>query len=153
MTFASSAPLDAVDPDSPRASEQAALAFHLARRAFSVLRLRSAHGEGDHGFVPRLIAIAREKGASAYPGDGSNCWPELLGWLPTHPGSSTTWRRATTSATGRPDPASYRVVRPNDRVLLMSSTHCRSQLGCGSHQHPRDAFLRPREPNSILRNT
>lgn len=53
-----------------------ALADHGVRS--SVVRIPPAtHGNGDNGFTPTTIGFAREKGAAAYVGDGTNRWPAV----------------------------------------------------------------------------
>jgi nucleoside-diphosphate-sugar epimerase len=60
------------------ATEEAAVAAAAHGARVSVVRLpATVHGDGDHGFVPLLIGIAREKGAAAYIGDGGNRWPAV----------------------------------------------------------------------------
>ncbi|SEN54285.1 Nucleoside-diphosphate-sugar epimerase [Chitinophaga rupis] len=65
-----------LNPAWPRASEQAAdTVCGLGVRAAVVRLSPSVHGDDDkHGFIPILINTARQKGFSAYIGDGLNQW-------------------------------------------------------------------------------
>ncbi len=78
-TFTEDGPLAPIIPEFPRAPEHAGLAIAAKGMRATWVRLpRSVHGVGErHGFVPMLAAIAREKGFSAYVGNGENLWPSV----------------------------------------------------------------------------
>ncbi|MEU4254436.1 SDR family oxidoreductase [Amycolatopsis sp. NPDC026612] len=80
--FAQGRPLTEADaspyhgPDSPRGGAEN-LALEFADRGVHPVSLRfspTVHGLRDHGFIAALAAIARQKGVSGYPGDGTNRW-------------------------------------------------------------------------------
>ena len=74
---------DEIAPGSPvagrAANARAALGMAARGVRSSVIGLpRTVHGDGDrHGFIARLVAIARDRGVSGYVGDGSSRWPAV----------------------------------------------------------------------------
>ena len=73
---------DEPDPLSPgiaraKTEEKVEALASLGVRATMIRLAPSVHGDGDTGFVPALIQIARKKGQSAYIGEGQNRWPAV----------------------------------------------------------------------------
>ncbi|TWR25155.1 SDR family oxidoreductase [Mucilaginibacter pallidiroseus] len=71
--------LPANSEEIPRAaSEEAAIAAAANGVNAYIVRLPSSvHDAGDHGFVPMVIGISKEKGKSGYINDGLNKWPAV----------------------------------------------------------------------------
>jgi nucleoside-diphosphate-sugar epimerase len=69
---------DAPNSPIPRiASEQAAASVAANGVRVSVMRLPQVHDPVKQGLVTYMINLAREKGVSAYVGDGFNRWPAV----------------------------------------------------------------------------
>ena len=59
----------------PRVSEQAGLAYASRGVRAMAIRLPQVHGgDGKAGLITYLLEVARQKGAAAYVGDGSERW-------------------------------------------------------------------------------
>jgi nucleoside-diphosphate-sugar epimerase len=63
-------------PDGPRGGSENLGLEYVARGVHTVSArfAPTVHGARDHGFIAYIAAAAREKGVSAYVGDGTNRW-------------------------------------------------------------------------------
>jgi nucleoside-diphosphate-sugar epimerase len=68
---------DAAHPIPRVASEQAAAALAAKGVRVGVIRLSQVHNTVKQGLVTYAIELARQKGVSAYVGDGRNRWPAV----------------------------------------------------------------------------
>ncbi|MEP7098324.1 MAG: SDR family oxidoreductase [Dokdonella sp.] len=62
---------------SPRVSEPTAFALIARGVNVSVVRMSQVHDRNKQGLAAYMIALAREKGVSAYVGDGLNRWSSI----------------------------------------------------------------------------
>jgi nucleoside-diphosphate-sugar epimerase len=63
-------------PEAPRGGSEN-LALEFVGRGVHTVSLRFAptvHGHRDHGFIAVIAGVAKDKGVSGYPGDGTNRW-------------------------------------------------------------------------------
>jgi nucleoside-diphosphate-sugar epimerase len=68
---------DAPNSPMPRVSEQTGVSLAAKGVRVSVMRLPQVHDPVKQGLITYLINVAREKGVSAYVGDGLNRWPAV----------------------------------------------------------------------------
>jgi nucleoside-diphosphate-sugar epimerase len=68
---------DAPNAPMPRVSEQAGASVAAKGVHVSVIRLPQVHDPVKQGLITYMIHVAREKGVSAYVGDGLNRWPAV----------------------------------------------------------------------------
>ena len=63
-------------PDAPRGGSENLALEYVGRgvRAVSARFAPTVHGLHDHGFIAYIVGVAREKGVSAYVGDGTHRW-------------------------------------------------------------------------------
>ena len=69
---------DAPESSNPRAASEAA-AYSIGAKGVrvGVMRLPQVHNTVKQGLITYAIEVARQKGASAYVGDGGNRWPAV----------------------------------------------------------------------------
>lgn len=65
------------DPDGLRVASETIVLNAPGVRGGVVRLPPTVHGAGEHGFIARLVEMARKNGAAAYIGDGANRWPAV----------------------------------------------------------------------------